>query len=63
MANIFHVRCVILTMSVYSLFIAREYDKGIRDAQSRNEKNEFTLCCQIINSLESVGMDDTRGYG
>ena len=21
-------------------------------------KNEFTLCCQIINSLESVGMDD-----
>ena len=26
-------------------------------------KNEFTLCCQIINSLESVGMDGTRGYG
>jgi hypothetical protein len=25
-------------MSVYSLVIAREYDKGIRDAQSRNEK-------------------------
>ena len=21
-------------------------------------KNEFTLCCQIINSLESVGIDD-----
>ena len=37
-ANIFHARCVILTMSVYSLVIAREYDKGIRDAQSRNEK-------------------------
>ena len=26
-------------------------------------KNEFTLCCQIINSLESVGMEGTRGYG
>ena len=34
----FHARCVILKMSVYSLVIAREYDKGIRDAQSRNEK-------------------------
>ena len=37
-ANIFHARCVILTMSVYSLVIAWEYVKGIRDAQSRNEK-------------------------
>ena len=26
-------------------------------------KNEFTLCCQIINSLESVGMDGTHGFG
>ena len=26
-------------------------------------KNEFTLCCQIINSLESVGMEGTCGYG
>ena len=26
-------------------------------------KNEFTLCCQIINSMESVGMEGTRGYG
>ena len=25
-------------MSVYSLVIAREYNKGIRDAQSQNEK-------------------------
>ena len=22
-------------------------------------KNKFTLCCQIINSLESVGMEGT----
>ena len=35
-ANIFHARCVILKMSVYSLIIAREYG-GNRDAQSRNE--------------------------
>ena len=60
-ANIFHARCVILIMSLHSLVIAREYDKGIRDAQSWNE-NEFTLCCQIINFLKSVGMEGTRGY-
>ena len=30
--NTFHARCVILKMSVYSLVIAREYGKGIRDA-------------------------------
>ena len=62
MANIFHAGCVILMMGVYSLVIAREYNKGIRDA-SPEMKNEFTLCCQIINSLESVGMEGTRGYG
>ena len=47
-------------MSVYSHVIARDYGKGIRDAQSKM-KNEFTLCCQIINSLESVGMEGTHG--
>ena len=26
-------------------------------------KNEFPLCCQIIDSLESVGMEGNRGYG
>ena len=59
MADVFHAGCVILTMSVYSLVIARENDKGNRDAQSRNEKNNM----MIINSLESVGMEGTRGYG
>ena len=59
-AIIFHARCVILKMSVYSLVIARECGSN-RDAQSRNE-NKFTLCCQIINSLENVGMEGTRGY-
>src|SRR3990170_6814755 len=42
-ANIFHARCVILTMSVYSLVIARECGKGNRDAQSRNAKKLFML--------------------
>ena len=37
-ADIFHARCVILMMSVYSLVIPREYGKGIRYAQFRNEK-------------------------
>ena len=39
----FPCRCVILTMSVYSLVIAREYDKGIRDAQSRNKKMNYFM--------------------
>ena len=30
-------------MSVYPLVIAREYDKGIRDAQSRNAKNIYFM--------------------
>src|SRR3989337_455433 len=30
-------------MSVYSLVIAREYGKGIRDAQSRNEKEIYFM--------------------
>ena len=42
MANIFHARCVILKMSVYSLVIAREYG-GNRDAQSQNEKEIYFM--------------------
>ena len=61
-ANIFHARCVILKMSVYSLVIAQEYGKGIRDAQSRNEK-EIYFMLSNINSLESVGMEGICGYG
>ena len=41
-ANIFHARCVILTMSVYSLVIAREYS-GNRDAQSWNGKEIYFM--------------------
>src|SRR3989337_418328 len=40
-ANIFHARCVILKMSVYSLVIARECEKGNRDAQSPNAKKKL----------------------
>ena len=57
MANIFHAGCVILKMSVYSLVIARAYDKGIRDAQSRNAKMNLLYVIKKINSLESVGME------
>ena len=60
-ANVFHARCVILKKSVYSLFIARE-GCGNRDAQCRNEK-EIYFMLSNINSLESVGIDGTRGYG
>ena len=42
MANIFHARCVILKMSVYSLVIAREYDDN-REAQSQNEKEIYFM--------------------
>ena len=42
LANIFHARCVILKMSVYSLVIARECG-GNRDAQSRNEKEIYFM--------------------
>ena len=62
MANIFHARCVILTMSVYSLVMHESMAK-VLGMPSLEMKNEFTLCYQIINSLESVGMDDTRGFG
>ena len=62
MANIFHARCVILTMSVYSLDMYESKAK-VLGMPSAEMKNEFTLCCQIINSLESVGTEGTRGYG
>ena len=61
-ATIFHDRCVILSMSFYSLLIEREYDK-VLGIPSLEMKKKFTLCCQIINSSESVGMERTRGYG
>ena len=41
-ANIFHARCVILKMSVYSLVIARECG-GNRVAQSQNEKEIYFM--------------------
>ena len=41
-ANIFHARCVILNMSVYSLVITREYG-GNRDARSQNEKENYFI--------------------
>ena len=40
--NIFHARCLILKMSVYSLVIAQEHN-GIRDSKSRNEKEIYFM--------------------
>ena len=37
-----------------------ESTEKVLEMPSPKMKNEFTLCCQIINSLESVGMDGTR---
>ena len=34
----------------------------VLEMPSPEMKNEFTLCCETINSLESVGMEGTRGY-
>ena len=62
MANIFHARFVILTMSVYHLSL-HESKAKVLGMRSPEMKNKFTLCCQIINSLERVGMDGTRGFG
>mgnify|MGYP005825876839 CR=1 FL=1 len=36
---------------------------GLSMPSPEMQKNEFTLCCQIINPLECVGMEGTRGYG
>ena len=41
-ANIFHARCVILKMSVYSLVIAGECVRN-RDAQSQKEKEMYFM--------------------
>ena len=58
-ANIFHAKWVILMMSVYSLVIARESGKVLGMPSPEMKKNMMI----IINSLESVGMEGTRGYG
>ena len=42
LANIFHARCVILKMSVYSLVIARDCGSN-RDVQSQNEKEIYFM--------------------
>ena len=60
-ANIFHARCVILKMNVFYLSLHESTVVINRDAHP--EMNKFTLCCQIINSLESVAMEGNRGYG
>ena len=61
MANIFRAGCVILKRVFIHLSLHESKEK-VFGMPSPEMKNEFTLCCQIINSFESVGMEGTRGY-
>ena len=54
---------MLFSRSVFIHLSLNESKAKVVGMPSPEMKNEFTLCCQIINSLESVGMDDTRGYG
>ena len=45
-ADVFHARCVILTMSVIHLSLHKSTTK-VLGMSSPKMKNEFTLCCQI----------------
>ena len=62
MANTFHARCIILAR-VFIHFSLHESMTKVLGMPNPEMKNEFTLCFQIINSLERVGMEGTRGYG
>ena len=63
MDNIFHAGCVILKMMFIHLSLQESKAKVLGMPSPKMQKNEFTLCCQTINSLKSVGMEGTRGYG
>ena len=57
MLDVLFSRCVYIHLSLH------ESKAKVLGMPGPEIKNEFTLCCQIINSLESVGMDGTHGYG
>ena len=54
---------LIFSMLVFIQLSLHESMEKVLGMPNPKMKNEFTLCCQIINSLESVGMEGTRGYG
>ena len=55
------IQCYLCLMLGYE--ILHESTTKVLGMPRLEMKNEFTLCCQIINSMESVGMEGTRGYG
>ena len=55
MLDVLFSRCVFIHLSLHESTIK------VLGMPSPEMKNEFTLCCQIINSLESVGMDGKYG--
>ena len=57
MLDVLFSRCVFIHLSMH------ESKAKVLGMPIPEMKNEFTLCCQIINSLESVGMEGNRGYG
>ena len=60
---IFSMLDVLFSRWVFIHLSLHESKAKVLGMPSPEMKNEFTLCCQIINSLESVGMEGTRGYG
>ena len=59
---IFSMLDVLFSRLVFIHLSLHESKAKVLGMPSPEMKNEFTLCCQIINSLESVGMEGTCGY-
>ena len=60
---IFSMLDVLFSRWVFIHLSLHESKAKVLGMPSPEMKNEFTLCYQIINSLVSVGMEGTRGYG
>ena len=60
---IFSILYVLFSQKVFIHLSLYESKEKVLGMPSLEMKNEFTLCCQIINSLESIGMEGNRGYG
>ena len=60
---IFSMLDVLFSRRVFIHLSLHESKAKVLGMPSPEVKNEFTLCCQIINSLESVRMEGTREYG
>ena len=60
---IFSMLDVVFSRWVFIRLSLHESTSKVLGMPSLLIRNELTLCCQIINSLESVGMEGTRGYG